>query len=285
MNLKRYSAVILTTLTATAALMTGTAQAAEARTCDGTISGQRVRADLVVEDGKTCTITNSKVQASITVKMGSTLVLSGSTVTSDVRAVPGDNPWAQNGASLQIRGSRVHGLLSMDAHSTYAISNSRINRIEQAYWIRRGPVGTIESSTVGSIKYSGGLTITGSTITGDFATQYGLNLTISDSTVRGTTTANGVWGTKICGSRFQSLTVAGPVMGVDLGDGGSCAGNQIRGDLSVNAMQVIHAYGNTVRGKTTSPAGPLREVTGPATASAAESPGYSPRCRADLTTR
>ncbi len=146
-------------------------------------------------------------------------------------------------AKATLTNTRVNGTTTVGVATHADITGGRFGAI-----VVDGYFGRLEldNAVTDSIQADGDadLKVTGSLVRGSLST--GKHNMVKDTVVRGSSTFTG-WSVTSCNNRFADVTVLS-YYGATFGDGSQCAGNVIRGDLTIDTLMRLRFYNNTVRG-------------------------------------
>lgn len=234
------AAVLLTTATGVAAARPGHGDVE----CTTTLRNVTVRGNLNVPHNATCTLDRVKVTGNLNTFGGSTTSVADSVIRGNVNT-EGKDPErpTPRSAKATLTNTRVNGTTTVGVATHADITGGRFGAI-----VVDGYFGRLEldNAVTDSIQADGDadLKVTGSLVRGSLST--GKHNMVKDTVVRGSSTFTG-WSVTSCNNRFADVTVLS-YYGATFGDGSQCAGNVIRGDLTIDTLMRLRFYNNTVRG-------------------------------------
>lgn len=217
--------------------------------CTDTLQGKRIKGDVTVPSGASCTLSGVQVVGNVTAAADTRLVVSESKIRGDVvvnglGAVNTPQP-----STAQLTDSIITGQLTQTSATTVTVTGSRLSSVHSKGGIHTAHL-TLENTEVNSdivARHRSDVTVENSQVHGNLSTQG--DTVVRSSDVDGAAVVD-AYASRLCGSQFADLSVS-TYYGATIGDGQACSGNDISGDLTFTETVItLKLFGNKIDGNT-----------------------------------
>ncbi|PID53329.1 MAG: hypothetical protein CSB46_08750 [Micrococcales bacterium] len=204
--------------------------------CTDTLQGKRIKGDVTVPSGASCTLSGVQVVGNVTAAADTRLVVSESKIRGDVvvnglGAVNTPQP-----STAQLTDSIITGQLTQTSATTVTVTGSTHLTLENT---------EVNSDIVA--RHRSDVTVENSQVHGNLSTQG--DTVVRSSDVDGAAVVD-AYASRLCGSQFADLSVS-TYYGATIGDGQACSGNDISGDLTFTETVItLKLFGNKIDGNT-----------------------------------
>ncbi len=185
--------------------------------CTDTLQGKRIKGDVTVPSGASCTLSGVQVVGNVTAAADTRLVVSESKIRGDVvvnglGAVNTPQP-----STAQLTDSIITGQLTQTSATTVTVTGSRLSSVHSKGGIHTAHL-TLENTEVNSdivARHRSDVTVENSQVHGNLSTQG--DTVVRSSDVDGAAVVD-AYASRLCGSQFADLSVS-TYYGATIGDG------------------------------------------------------------------